>query len=245
MSDPLFLRHRQHETSVMFAASQLQGSRETQEDYFVNFNDECFVVTDGVGGMPHGEVASQLAGDTAAWAYRHVRQRRTYWLDKKLFLKRIFRSTNITLWQKQREPGFEDGMGTTMLVCIISDRRFYIGNVGDSAAFLFHNGEITKLTHEDRDNEGKLTKVVGTTRYGLAPSIVSGDFLAGDSMILVTDGVARVMDSKECSGFFEGVIKSASDLSNAAVGILRFAESQNVADNMTVCLIKRVGPSLT
>ncbi len=244
MADPLFLR-RHPQTSILFAAGQLQGTRETQEDYFVNFNDECFVIADGVGGMPHGEIASELAGDTAVWAYRHVRQRRTYWLDKKLFLKRIFRSTNITLWQKQREPGFEDGMGTTMLVCIISDRRFYIGNVGDSAAFLLHNREMTKVTREDRDSEGKLTKVVGTTRYGLDPSIVSGDFLAGDSMILVTDGIARVMESMKCSELFEYVEKDASQLSDAATSILRFAESQSVTDNMTVCLIKRVGQSLT
>lgn len=245
MADPLFVRNQQPQTSLLFAASQLQGTRESQEDYFVNFNDECFVVCDGVGGLPHGEVASELAGDTAVWAYRHVRQRRTYWLDKKLFLKRIFRSTNITLWQKQREPGFEDGMGTTMLVCIVSDRRFYIGNVGDSAAFLMHDREMTKVTHEDRDSEGRLTKVVGTTRYGLAPSIVSGDFLAGDSMILVTDGVARVMESMKCSEFFEHVEKDARQLSDAATSILQFAESQNVTDNMTVCLIKRVGQSLT
>lgn len=241
MADSLFLRHQQSQTSLLFTASQLRGTCESQEDYFVNFNDECFVVCDGVGGMPHGEVASELAGDTAVWAYRHVRQRRTYWLDKKLFLKRIFRSTNITLWQKQREPGFEDGMATTMLVCIISDRRFYIGNVGDSAAFLLHNRELTKVTHEDRDPEGKLTKVVGTTRYGLNPSIVSGDFLAGDTMILVTDGVERVMESAKCREFFEFVEKDVSQLSDAATSMLRYAESQNVTDNMTVCLVKRVG----
>lgn len=245
MRDSLFLHQRPPQDSIIFAASQLQGTREKQEDYFVNFNDECFVVTDGVGGMPHGEVASELAGDTAIWAYRHVRQRRTYWLDKKLFLKRIFRSTNITLWQKQREPEFEEGMGTTMLVCIISDRRFYIGNVGDSAAFLFHNGEITKITHDDKDNEGKLTKVVGVTRYGMDPSIVSGDFLAGDSMILVTDGVASAMDTTKCMTLLEQIEQSATELASTAVTMLNCAQDQGTTDNMTVCLIKRVGQSLT
>ena len=103
-----------------------------------------------------------------------------------------------------------------------------------------HNGELTKITHEDRDLEGKLTKVVGLARYGLAPTIASGDFLAGDSMILVTDGVAQVMDRMKCSEFFDYVQKDASQLSEVATSILRFAESQDVTDNMTVCLIKRV-----
>src|SRR3990167_8511195 len=110
MKDSLFLHQRPLPPSIIFAASQLQGMRETQEDYFVNYNDECFVICDGVGGLPHGEVASKLACDTAVWAYKLVRQRRTYWKDRKLFLKRIFRTTNITLWQKQREEEFEGGM---------------------------------------------------------------------------------------------------------------------------------------
>lgn len=241
ISDSSFLHERPRAAPLIFAASQLQGTRETQEDYFINYNDECFVVCDGMGGLPHGEVASQLAGDTAVWAYRLVRQRRTYWKDRKLFLKRIFRTTNITLCQKQREEGFVDGMGTTMLVCIVLDRRFYIGNVGDSSAFLVRNGTITKLTTEDVDASGRLTKAVGTTRYGLAPSIITGDFLSGDSIILVTDGVAREMDTSRCMTLLEKPDQSATELSNVAVVMLNCAQDQGVTDNMTVCLIKRVG----
>lgn len=240
MRDSLFLHQRPPQASIIFAASQLQGTREKQEDYFVNFNDECFVVCDGVGGLPHGEVASQLAGDTAVWAYKLVRQRHTYWKDRKLFLKRIFRTTNITLWQKQREEGLEDGMGTTMLVCIISDRRFYIGNVGDSSAFLARNSAMTKLTTEDVDVSGRLTKVVGTTRYGLAPSIITGDFLPGDCMVLVTDGVAREMDADKCMTFLKEVEQSAPQLSDVAVNMLKCAQDHGATDNMTVCLIKRI-----
>lgn len=240
MRDSLFLHQGRPPVSIIFAASQLQGTRETQEDYFANFNDECFVVADGVGGLPHGEVAAQLAGDTAVWAYRLVRQRRTYWKDRKLFLKRIFRTTNITLWQKQREQGFEGGMATTMLVCVVLDRRFYIGSVGDSSAFLVRNGTMTKLTTEDIDASGRLTKTVGTTRYGLAPSIVTGDFLPGDCMMLVTDGVARVMDTVKCMELLKEVEQSATQLSDVAVNMLHCAEDQGTTDNMTVCLIKRV-----
>lgn len=240
MRDSLFLYQRPLPPSIIFAAAQLQGTRETQEDYFVNYNDECFVVTDGVGGMPHGEVAAQLAGDTAVWAYRLVRQRHAYWKDKKLFLKRIFRTTNITVWQKQREKGFTDGMATTMLVCIVLDRRFYIGSVGDSSAFFVHDGLLTKLTHEDVDDSGKLTKVIGTMRYGLTPSIAVGDFLPGDCLILATDGLAQVMDEDKCIALLQQGEKSASELSDVAVSMLKCAQDHGATDNMTVVLIKRI-----
>ncbi len=240
ISDALFLHRRTPQPSIIFAASQLQGTRETQEDYFVNWSDEFFVVCDGVGGLPHGEVAAKLAGDTAVWAYRLVRQRHTYWKDRKLFVKRIFRTTNITLWQKQREEGFTDGMATTMLVCIIIDRHFYVGNAGDSNAFLLREGRVTKLTTEDVDTTGRLTKAVGTTRYGLTPSIITGDFLAGDCMILMTDGVSRKMDTDQCVKLLADIEQSASKLSDVAATMLRCAHDQGVTDNMTVVLVKRI-----
>lgn len=240
MKDALLLHRHPFQPAVIFAASQLQGTRKTQEDYFVNFNDECFVVCDGVGGMPHGEVAAKLAGDTAAWAYKLVRQRHAYWKDRKLFLKRIFRTTNITVWQKQREEGFTDGMATTMLVCLVIDRYFYIGNVGDSSAFLLREGKMTKLTTEDVDNSGRLTKAIGTARYGLVPSTMMGDLLVGDCIILMTDGVAREIDANKCTRLLADVGQSAPDLSDVAVKMLRCAQDQGATDNMTVCLIKRV-----
>lgn len=241
MRDSLFLHQRLPPPSIIFAASQLQGTRGTQEDYFVNFNDECFVVCDGVGGLPHGEVASRLAGDTAVWAYRLVRQRHTYWRDRKLFLKRIFRTTNITLWQKQREEGFTDGMATTMLVCIILSGRFYIGSVGDSSAFLVREGKMIKLTTDDIDSSGRLTKAVGTTRYGLTPSVVVGDMLVGDTFVLATDGVASRCNTPSIVTLVDEAGQSAINLSDAAGEILQACTKEGITDNMTVCLIKRVG----
>lgn len=238
MKDSLFLHQHPLPPSIIFAAAQLQGTRETQEDYFVNYNDECFVVCDGAGGLPHGEIASKLACDTAVWAYKLVRQRRTYWKDRKLFLKRIFRTTNITLWQKQREEGFDDGMATTMLVCIVLDRRFYIGSVGDSSAFLVRNGSMTKLTTDDSNDSGNLTKSVGMDRYGLAPSVVTGSFIAGDYLVFATDGVTRLMDADICLGSLAGVDQSASKLSEAAVSILTYVRDRGETDNMTLCLLK-------
>lgn len=240
ITDSSFLHERPPRVPIIFAASQLQGERETQEDYFINFNDECFVVCDGVGGMSHGKEAAQLAGDTAIWAYRFIRQRHAYWKDRKLLLKRIFRTTNITLYQKKREEGFTDGMASTMIVVIIIDRRYYIGSVGDSSVFMVRDGVLKKLTTEDVDASGRLTKVVGSSRYGMAPSVITGDMLIGDCLMLVTDGVSRVLDTVRCGKLFEQSVISATELSNTAATILHCVADNGATDNMTVCLVKRI-----
>lgn len=240
MRDAVLLHRSAPQPSIISAASQLQGSRDTQEDYFVNWNDECFVLCDGVGGLPHGEIAAKLAGETAVWAYRLVRQRHTYWGNRKSLLKRIFRTTNITLWQKQREEEFTDGMATTMLVCLVINRHFYIGSVGDSSAYLVREGKMTKLTREDTDDSGRLTKVLGATRYGLIPQVLFGDMHVGDCILLMTDGIAQQMDSDTCVKLLEDAGRSASGLSELAVRMLQYARSHGAEDNMTVVLIKRI-----
>ncbi len=240
VADPLRLWASRPKQSVIFAASQLVGGRERQEDYFINFNDECFVVADGLGGMPHGEIAAKFAAETAVWGYKLIRQRRVYWLDKKLLLKRIFRSTNIALWQKQRETGFTKGMGTTLDVVLVGERNFWLGHVGDGSAWMLHERKFAKLTTDDADKEGRLTKVIGAVRYGLTPQRRSGRFVPGDTILLATDGVTRYTSPARLFHILEKSGNTSESLTEAVLAILKSAEAGGSTDNMTACIIKRV-----
>lgn len=239
--DPLRHHYAQPASdTILFAASQLLGERDTQEDYFVNFNDECFVIADGVGGMGHDEVASKLAAETAAWAYKHVRMRPTYWKERKLLLKRIFRTSNIAVWQKQREDGFTDGMATTLLVLIATHQRMYIGNVGDSSAYRYRDGAVEKLTTEDEDADGRLTKVIGAHRYSLTPSMMIDDFFPNDTIALVTDGVGDFIDQTTLQSVLSRSGSTTDSLTNAVVELLRAAQLNGSRDNMTACIVKKI-----
>ena len=240
LADPLALKLAQPKEAIVFAASQLQGERETQEDYFLNFNDECFVIADGVGGLPHGEVAAKLATETAIWAYKHVRQRRFYWLDKKLFIQRIFRSTNITLWQKQRESAFAEGLATTMVVVIVGEKNFWVGSVGDSSAWLLREGSLRKLTVDDVDEAGMLTKVLGRERYGLVSQFVGDRFGRGDTLLLVTDGITGSLSPEQLQSVLVQAGTTTKSLTDAVVNLLTAAQHHGSTDNMTACLIKRI-----
>lgn len=240
LPDPWKLKYEQAAEIVLFAASQLQGGRPRQEDYFVNFNDECFIVADGVGGMPHGAEAAQLACETAEWAFRLVRQRPFYWDAKDFFLKRIVRSTNLRLWQKRREPGFSDGMATTLLIFLRSERRFWIGSVGDSSAFLFRDGVVRKLTTEDVDNRGNLTKVLGVQRLGIVPQIIQEQFLVDDVVVLATDGVARYVNNQEFAAILKNTGTTTQQITETVVQLLKTAQKNGSGDNMTAVIIKKV-----
>ena len=63
--DPRALPILQEKDTIVFAYQTRQGDRDTQEDFFAHYQDECFALADGLGGVPHGEVAAQLASETA------------------------------------------------------------------------------------------------------------------------------------------------------------------------------------
>ncbi len=238
--DPLVVRHKKTPAAIIFAGSQLQGNRPTQEDFFINFNDECFVVADGVGGLPHGDVAAKLAAETAIWGYKHIRERPFYWADKKLFLKRIFRSVNIAVWQKKREPGYEEGLASTLVTAIIGTHALWVGSVGDSGIYLYRDGLIDMVTPYDIDEAGRLTNAVGLTRYGLVPHVKTERFLIGDVLLLATDGVLGFVSEDELRVVLEAAGDTADSLSQAVVHLLKTAEENGSTDNKTACLIKKI-----
>lgn len=238
--DPLRVTFNTPKTKTIFAASQVVGTRERQEDFFLTYNDECIALADGVGGMPHGDVAARLACETAVWAYRHVRLRPTYWKYKKIFLNRIFRTANIALWHKHREDGFAKGLATTLVVCILSDRQYWIGSAGDSRGYLLHDGALTLCTKDDVDASGKLTKVMGVARYGLVPRVVVGPFMVSDTILLATDGTTRWVSEEELTHLMIHSGSTAQSLTNTVSEILERAKLNGSTDNMTAMIIKKI-----
>ncbi len=238
--DPLAFKTKEPRQSILFAGSQLQGGKESQEDFFINFNDECVVVTDGVEGVPHGDVAATLAAETAIWGYKHIRQRPFYWADKKLFLKRIFRSSNLAVWQKRREHGFEAGLATTLSVAMIGTHAIWVGSVGDSGILLYREGLIDILTPQDVDQMGRLTNAIGLKRLGLVPHIAVEKFLPGDILLLATGGVLNHISEDQLRATFEVSGTTTDSLTTAVVHLLKTAEENGSIDNMTACMIKKV-----
>ena len=144
LANPYLVRLQEPKETIVFAAAQDIGQSGVQQDYFLNFNDECFVLADGMSTKKSSEVASKLACETAVWGYKHIRQHRFYFQDKKRFMKRIFRSTNLAVWQKQKEVGFEHGIATTLLVVMIGPKHYWVGHAGDTSAWYVHKGMAKK-----------------------------------------------------------------------------------------------------
>ena len=237
--DPYFIKPSRRDTTL-FAAAQICGKKVLQEDFFINSNDECIAVSDGVGTLPHGDVASRLACETAMWGYKQIKPLDTYRNDRKELLKRIFRSTNIAVWQKQREAEYKDGMAATLTVVMVGSHNVWIGALGDTAAYFWHEGVITKITSDDGDSGGFLTKSIGRERYGVIPQVYTYDFAPGDMVVLATDGLARFVSEREMVTIVSQCGSNAQSMADAVALLLQAGEKNGSEDNMTACILKRI-----
>jgi serine/threonine protein phosphatase PrpC len=225
---------------LVYAWGQKKGTRKSQEDYVANLGDECFIVTDGVGGMPHGKTAAIFTAETALWGYKHIRLRRFYWADKRLLVKRIFRSSNIALWQKRGEHGFEKGLATTLSIVIVGGQKIWVGSVGDTRIILYRDGLIDFLTPADIDESGRLADALGLKRFGLVPHVAVERFLLNDTICIASDGLMNYLNEDELRTAFEMVGNTKESMTSAITKLLAIACDHGGTDNMTACMIKRV-----
>jgi len=207
---------------------------------FVHSRDECFVIADGYPGLPHAMEAEQLTRETALWAYNVVRQRPFYWREKLGLLKRIFRSTNLTLWQKRRDPGFDAGLASALMVLIINGDYYWLGSAGNCNSFLFRDGLIDVLTKRDVDDEGMLTKAVGFARKQLIPVMHSEKLLENDMILLASDSVANYVSEDQMRGILEEVGTTNESLQIAVDKLISIAKVAGSEESMSVCMVKRI-----
>lgn len=155
-------------------------------------------VADDFFSLVHGTVfttaptAAKLAVDTSLWGYEQIRRRKYYWLDRKKLLKRILRTTNIALYQKQREPKYALGAYVEGVLCIAGTRAAWVGCVGKGSMYeLRTSGErrIMGYFNEEQHND---TDALGKDRYHWPSQESNLPFQEGDIMILAAGAAATL-----------------------------------------------------
>ena len=121
--------------------SDLGCVRKNNEDNFlVEPAIGLYVVADGMGGAKAGEIASHLA---VGLLRESVSAGQVY--DEATLTTAFQQASNAVHELASSNPEFE-GMGTTMVCALDLPGQFLIGNVGDSRAWLFHEGKLSLVT---------------------------------------------------------------------------------------------------
>jgi protein phosphatase len=221
--------------------------RELNEDVYLIWPEHgLFLVCDGMGGCPAGEVASEMAARSiadyvgAATGEAAVSAPREDYLPQSQRLRQAVERSNQYIFDCARAEPLRAGMGTTVVGAWISGPLVSVVHVGDSRAYLWHRNHLECLTrdHSLRDPEHKnvLTRVVGrqaTVNVELLELAVQPD----DYVLLCTDGLTNMVSEAAVSG----AIARLREPQRICDYLIDAANQNGGVDNATVVVVEVVG----
>ena len=138
--------------------SDLGLERKVNEDsYYLDPDNNLFIVADGMGGHAAGEVASRISVDTVVDFIKTMAGEeavnRPLGFNKELpspadRLINAIQLANQAVGQAVIKDPQTAGMGSTIVALLIEDEQAYIAHVGDSRAYRIQEGKIELLTSD-------------------------------------------------------------------------------------------------
>ncbi|HUR90311.1 MAG TPA: PP2C family serine/threonine-protein phosphatase [Ramlibacter sp.] len=126
-----------------------KGGREKNEDrmgYCYTRESGLFVLADGMGGHPEGEVAAQLALQTVSALFQ--KEARPIVQDVSEFLSTSLMAAHHQIIRYASEKGMLDTPRTTLVACIVQGSSATWVHCGDSRLYVVRNGELLTRTRD-------------------------------------------------------------------------------------------------
>lgn len=125
--------------------------REHNEDSVIiveNDNKEILLaVADGMGGHKAGEVASSIAISHIGKRFKEISSVGTK-EDAISWMKDAVSEANMLIYKYTAENPASAGMGTTLVVSILTKEYLLFGNIGDSSGYVVKNKKLHKITSD-------------------------------------------------------------------------------------------------
>ena len=123
--------------------------RERNEDSVIiveNPSEEILmVVADGMGGHKDGEVASSIAINHIAKRFKNISSVGNK-EDAISWIQSTVSEANMEIFKYVAEHPESTGMGTTMVLAVMTESFLLFGNIGDSSGYVIKNNKLHKIT---------------------------------------------------------------------------------------------------
>jgi protein phosphatase len=244
------------------AHAQHIGSRSYQQDSFglADPEAEAFlahagflaVLCDGMGGMEHGDVASQTAVNAVLDAYAQKTPEESI----PHALERSARAANERVIQAALNLGLKEGVGTTLVAAVLHKTSLYFFSVGDSGLFHVHNGQwqmvnrphvfsnlldqaaasgkISRAEAELHPERDSLTSFIGIHELEeIDRNTEAWPMAEGDTIVLASDGMFKTLEPVEIVACLKGHPQSWP----SALVARTLAQASPSQDNVTVAAV--------
>lgn len=230
---------------LYYSRTEIGNIRKNNEDSL--YIKECngyliLAICDGMGGHNSGEVASNMAAQSVEkWQPPSEGE-----LIKSL--KKLVEEININIYLKSKSSDELKGMGTTLSIAVVKNKKLYYAHVGDSRIYIFDDKlkQITsdhtltaELIKKGVKVEGKglsnyITRAVGVTTIE-TPDLGELELKDNFSVFLCTDGVTKYLTDEE----IENILKNEKE-SSVVDSIVDECLNRGGKDNIT-CILAKIG----
>jgi len=188
-----------------------------------------FAVADGVGGHADGEVASRATVEAVA----HVAESGEALAERLGAVEEALHAVNAALWQESRRRGGADIIASTVALAIASESQAVCLWAGDSRVYLHRGGAFYQLTrdHSSAGPRGALTRALGAgEEIDIDRIVIAAEI--GDTLLLCSDGVTKVMPDVELANFLE------DPLDGLAMRVIAAVVNRGGDDDSTVVIAR-------
>jgi protein phosphatase len=180
-------------------------------------------VADGLGGHPAGDVASMTAIrslDEAALSGDSGEEE----------LRAAATVAHEAVLAAAQDPG-RAGMGTTVVVAVVSGDRARVLHVGDSRAYLLDPDRTLHALTRDHGMGGFLTQALGLDRE-INPDVADVACPPGSRLLLCSDGLTNMVEDATLARLLGG-----GDAEHACDALVSEALGNGGIDNVTVVVV--------
>lgn len=238
-----------NDTSSVEVVSSYYGSR-TEIGNVREHNEDSltvlpplFAVADGMGGHEAGEVASEITINT-------LNDLAPQSADAEALARAVV-AANLNVIKAPSQGVGREGMGTTLTAAILEKERLVIAQVGDSRAYLLHNGSLQQLTRDHslmadmieagqlteaearvHPNRSVITRAIGSDPH-MQPDLYELNVGTGDRLLLCSDGICGMIEDHEIAS----IMRQAPSAQSCADQLVEAALAAGGFDNATAVVV--------
>lgn len=216
-----------------------------------NDNDYLMAIADGMGGHSAGEVASSIA---IGYLGKHFKD--TFLnmskVDAVNWIRDAVSEINTLIFQHEKTHPESKGMGTTLVMAVLTKDYLLFGNVGDSSGFVMKDNVLHKVTYDHTlvnllVSAGELTKEEASVHpkknvlmkaLGAALEVDVDVFdcdMDISEVLLSSDGLTNMLDKDQ----IEKVLLEDIDVEDKVIKLIQKANNRGGTDNISVAYLVR------
>ena len=239
-----------------FASTDCGRVRSNNEDAVsIDAQAQIAVLADGMGGYSAGEVASSMAvtlihAEMRAWLMQSDEP--PLGNDIRRALEICVDTANLAIYSAALTHGEYAGMGTTLVVGVLSEDKLVLGHVGDSRCYRWRAGVLKQLTRDhswlqEQLDAGLLTpqqaavspnRNLVTRALGVEPTVLVeiNEFRMEphDLLLMCSDGLSEMLQPDEIAA----LVSADETLEEKTTRLIAAANANGGRDNISVLLVQ-------